>query len=87
MYRTLPGSWLRNLPYYLPLMFVVNFSIYRLITTPGQPLLGALVIWSFAIILTRTFVSVVLLKDHISPGLWIAIGFMIAARIAQQTWR
>lgn len=84
MYRLWPGLWLQHLWLYVPLMFVVNYCIYRMVTTPGLPLVGALIVWSFATIGLRTLVSALILRDNISLGTWIALALMVLARISQQ---
>jgi hypothetical protein len=87
LYRTLPGPWIRDLPLYLPIQVVICLCIYKLVTTPGQPLLGALILWSFATITTRVFVSTVLLHDKVPVGTWVAVALMVAARFSQQIWK
>lgn len=87
LYRTLPGSWLSNLWVWVPLQLGIGFAIYKLVTTPGTPLVGALIVWSFAVMGLRVLVSCVILKDVVPLGTWIALGLMIAARVAQSTWR
>jgi sulfite exporter TauE/SafE len=87
LYRTLPGSWVSHLWIWLPCALVVNYSIYRLVTMPGTPLIGALVMWSFATIISRTLISFFLLRDTIAPGVWCALVLMIAARITQSYWK
>jgi hypothetical protein len=86
-YRTRTESWLASLWLYVPLMFVVNYSIYRLVTLPGNPLLGALIMWSFATIFLRAGVSVFVLHDRMTPGLWAAVSLMVLARILQGVWK
>jgi hypothetical protein len=77
--------------YYLPLWAVggviVSYSIYRLVTQPGVPLVGALVMWSFAIIGMRVAVTTLLLHDRVAIGTWVALAFMICARVAQAVWK
>lgn len=87
LYRTRTESWLASLWLYMPLAVVVNYSIYRLVTLPGQPLLGALIMWSFATIFMRALVSLFLLNDKMTPGLWAAVSLMIVARILQGVWK
>jgi hypothetical protein len=86
-YRRLPGPWIHWCwAYVLPAM-LINYCIYKLITTPGQPMVGALIIWTFAVMGLRVFASAVLLKDTIPTGTWVALGLMVVARIAQVTWK
>lgn len=87
LYRTLPGPWTAHLWIWLPCALIVNYSVYRLVTIPGTPLIGALVMWSFATIVSRTLVSVFVLRDPIAPGIWCALVLMFAARTAQYFWK
>src|SRR5712672_413619 len=84
LYRTLTGSWLSYLYLWLPIQLTIGFAIYKLVTSPGVPLVGALVMWSACVIGLRVFISAVILKDIVPMGTWIAVGLMVAARIAQQ---
>lgn len=87
LYRTLKGSWLSYLYLWIPIQLTIGYSIYRLVTTPGTPLIGALIMWSFAVIGLRTFLSAVILRDVIPAGTWIALSLMILARISQTVWK
>jgi hypothetical protein len=87
LYRTLRGPWWHWLWLWVPMQLGIGYCIYRIVTVPGVPLVGALVMWSFAIIGTRVLVSVFILRDVISIGTWAALGLMVAARIAQSVWR
>lgn len=87
LYRTLPGTWWQYLPLWCLTGLTVSFAIHKLVTQPDTPLIGALVMWSFAVIASRVFVTVVLLQDRVSPGTWCALALMITARIVQGTWR
>lgn len=87
LYKTLPGPWANYLWIWVPAALFINYSIYRLVTMPGTPLIGALVMWSFATIVSRTIVSAFILKEHIAPGVWCAVALLFLARIVQTTWR
>lgn len=83
----LPGPWWHYLWAWVPLQTAVGYCVYRLVTVPGTNLLEAFVIWSFSTIVLRISVSVVLLNDPVSRGTWAALGLVIMARVAQNTWR
>lgn len=83
LYRTLEGPWWTHLYLWIPIQLTIGYSIYKLVNTPGTPLLGALIMWSFAVIATRVFVSLALLHDKVPAGTWVAVGLMAAARVAQ----
>jgi hypothetical protein len=87
LYRKITVPYWHLLPLWAVSGVIVSYAIYRLVTQPGVPLIGALVMWSFAVIGCRVFVTVVLLHDKVSPGTWVALGLMIAARIAQTVWK
>ena len=71
----------------MPLGFVINWCVYKIVTQPGVPLLAALVTWSFAVVLCRVFVSLVLLRDHMGAGAWTAFGLICVARVVQSLWK
>jgi hypothetical protein len=87
LYRTLPPPWWHYLWLWVPMQVAIGYCIYRIVTQPGVPLIGALVLWSFAVIGTRVFVSLFLLHDRIPNGTWAALALMVAARLAQSFWR
>lgn len=87
LYRRLDGGWWEYLWVWTPLSLCISYSICKLIRTPGLPLVGALIIWSVAIMGLRVLVSAVILRDHIALGTWVALGLMVLARISQQVWR
>lgn len=87
LYRVMPGTWWEWAWFYMLFSLTISFCIYKLITVPGQPLVGALIMWSFAVIGLRVFVSAVVLRDHIAPGTWAAVGLLIVARVAQVVWK
>lgn len=69
------------------MQLLTGYCIYRLVTVPGQPLLGALILWSFATIFIRMCVSLFILHDRMAPGLWAAVVLMVVARILQGVWK
>jgi multidrug transporter EmrE-like cation transporter len=85
-YRTF-GDPLRYWWAFLPVQCFIGYSIYKTVTTPNTPLVGALVIWSFATIFMRVFVSFVLLQDPVTRGTWCALVLLFAARIVQTYWK
>jgi hypothetical protein len=87
LYRVLPGGWLRWSWLYVFPALLVSFSIHKLVTTPGVPLVGALVMWSICIMGSRIFVTMFVLHDKVSPGTWVAVGLMVIARFAQTFWK
>jgi multidrug transporter EmrE-like cation transporter len=88
-YRTLPVPWSNAwyFTFFLIAQCAIGISIYKLVNTPGVPLIGAFVIWSFSTIIMRTIVSVVFLGDKISPGTWCAVALLLLARVAQSFWK
>lgn len=87
LYRVLPGGWLRWAWVYLPFAMVISYSIHKLVTTPGTPLIGALVLWSLCIMGSRITVTVLVLHDKVSTGTWVAVTLMIIGRFAQTFWK
>jgi len=87
LYRTLPDPWWNYLWLWVPMQTAIGYCIYRLVTQPGVPLIGALVMWSFAVIGTRVCVCVFLLRDKVPGGTWAALALVAAARLVQSIWR
>lgn len=87
LYRTMARPWWHYLWLWVPLQLFIGYSIYKIVTFPGQPLVGALIVWSFAIIGLRVFTTVFLLHDKVPPGTWAALGLMVVARIVQTVWK
>ena len=87
MYRTLPKPWWHYLWLWIPGQLLIGYCVYKMVTQPGVPLLGAFVVWSLAITGTRLLVTVFLLHDNVSRGNWIAFGLLVVARIAQSYLR
>lgn len=86
-YRTVPNPWGTYWYIFVPLQSFIGYSIYKLVTVPGAPLIGALIVWSFATIFMRVVVSAVILRDDIAPGVWMALVLMTIARVTQSYWR
>jgi hypothetical protein len=87
LYRTLRGPWWRYLWLWTPMQLLTGYCIYRLVTVPGAPLVGALILWSFATIGVRTALSYFILHDRIPAGTWAALGLMVVARALQTYWK
>jgi|SRR5882724_267268 len=88
-YRMFPAPW-TNAGYmtlFIVAQCVIGLAIYKIVNTPGVPLVGALIVWSFATIFMRVLVSYVFLHDKISPGTWCAVGLLVVARFAQTFWK
>lgn len=88
-YRTFPAPWTNPayLVFFVAGQCVIGLAIYKIVNMPGVPLVGALVIWSFATIFMRVVVSSVFLHDKISPGTWCAVLLLVVARFAQTFWK
>jgi hypothetical protein len=88
-YRTFPAPWENPiyLAFFLVAQCVIGLAIYKIVNTPGVPLVGALIVWSFATIFMRVVVSSVFLHDKISPGTWCAVLLLLVARFAQTFWK
>ena len=85
-YRTI-GNPVHYWYVFLPVQCFIGYSIYKIVTVPGTPLVGALIVWSFATIFMRVFVSGVILRDTIAPGIWAALALLVLARITQTYWK
>lgn len=87
LYRVLPNPWWHYLWLWIPLQTFIGYTVYRLVTLPNVSLIDAFIFWTFGTIAMRVFVSLVLLDDVVKPGTWVALGLVIAARVAQHFWR
>lgn len=87
LYRRLSGSWISHLYLWIPIQLLIGYCIYRLVSAPNTPLIGALIMWSFTVIGLRVFISAIILKDIVPVGTWVAVGLMIMARVAQAVWK
>lgn len=87
LYRTLTHPWWCYLWLWIPMQLFIGYAIYRLVTVPGVPLIGAFVTWSVCTLAIRVGVSIFVLHDRIAPGTWIAVGLLVLAKIAQQVWK
>lgn len=85
LYRTLPGPWLRYLYLWVPFQLTIGYSIYMMVRSSSS-LLSGFVVWAFATTLMRVFVSFVILREQIAVGTWIALGFIVLAKLAQSVW-
>lgn len=86
LYRTLPGVWWRYLWMWVPMQLTIGYCIYRLVTIPKTSLLDAFVVWAFSTTFMRVCVSLLLLRETIRTGTWVALGLVIMARVAQAWW-
>jgi hypothetical protein len=87
LYRVLPQSWWHYLYIWAPFSLLISYCICKLVTQPGVPLVGALIIWSLAIMGTRVAVTLFLLHDRVAPGTWVALALLLAGRVAQAVWK
>lgn len=87
LYRTLPGGWLQWTWIYIPLAVFINYSVYRMVTVPGVPLMGAMITWSLCSLLARVAITTMVLHDRVSLGTWIAVGLVFVGKLTQDLWR
>lgn len=86
LYRVLPGPWWHYLYVWIPFQLSIGYCISRLVTTPGNSLLDAFVVWAFSTTFMRVLVSILLLREDIKVGTWFALGLLVMARISQTFW-
>lgn len=87
LFRTIKEPWYHYLWAWIPLQTFIGYCVYRLVTTPGTSLIDAFIVWTFATIGMRVFVSAAILHDTVAPGTWAALALMLIARAVQVTWR
>lgn len=75
LFPRLPWSWW--LPVTLPLMLLINYSIWRILTSASS-LIGGVVIFSIAVALIRAWVSFSLGEQPHWQD-WIALGLILMA--------
>jgi len=86
LYKVAPGTWLSNLWYFLPLQLGISWLLYKMIQLPIS-LLEVFIVWTVSTAVLRIFVSVFLLEQYISNGVWAATAMLILARVVQIVWR
>lgn len=86
LYRASSRAWWELLPIGAPLSLFISYTVCHIVRQHAS-LLGALVTWSFAVILCRLFVSLVVLGDRPSPGDWAGYSLIVAAKIVQTIWK
>lgn len=86
LYRTVPGSWLENWWLFIPIQLVIGYGIWQLVRAPHTTLVDAFVVWAFSTAILRVFVSVVVLREEVKTGTWIALSLLILARVVQLVW-
>ena len=87
LYRVLPGGWWPWIWIWAPLSLTISYSICKLITVPGVPLVGALIIWTLSVMGLRVLLTTVILRDAVPVGTWAALGLMVVARVVQVSWK
>ena len=87
LYRVLPGPWFQYLWLWIPGQTIIGYCVYKMVTVPNTSLLAAFVVWTFATMCMRIFVSTVALHDTITPGTWAALGLIVLAKVVQHVWR
>ncbi len=85
-YRVMPNPW-SHWYIFAPAQIFIGYAVYKIVTVPNTPLIGALIVWSFATIAMRVVVSAVVLRDHIAPGVWAALALLLMARVTQTFWK
>jgi multidrug transporter EmrE-like cation transporter len=79
-------TWWQMAPFLLlPAMFV-NYAVYRVLRG-SENLLTGFIVWSMASVASRTFVSLVLLRERVSKGSWAAFALLLAAQVVKKLWR
>lgn len=86
MYRTFPGTYFSNMWMFMPVQFAISYGIYQLVRQPGLSLIDAFVVWALGTTALRLLVSIVILKDTVTVGTWIALGLLLLARAAQMAY-
>lgn len=88
-YRALPAPW-SNAWHFVGFIIAQSFvgvCVYKIVNTPNTSLLAAFIVWSFAVVVARTCVTVFLLHDKVSNGTWAAVALLLCARITQAFWK
>lgn len=70
----------------IPCQALISYSIWRLVTTPGQSLIDAFVVFALATTSLRVFLTVAVFHDKVGNGTWFALALLILARVAQTSW-
>ena len=84
LYRVLPGPWWTHLYLWVPIQMTIGYGIYRMVTASPN-LLDAFIVWNVATTGMRVFVTLVVLRDDVAFGTWVALILVMLAKGAQ-TW-
>lgn len=84
-YKTLSGGWVSQLPIILPVQLIISYAIYRLVTMPNTSLLDAFIVFAFFTTTLRVLATVLILDETVRLGTWVALGFVVLAKVAQAT--
>ena len=87
IYRKLPGPFWSFWWAVIPANVLISYTVYKLVTTPGATLIDAFIVWSFSTICLRVVVTIFFLNDTVHTGTWMALAFLLAARLTQTFWR
>lgn len=85
LYRTMTVPWWKLLWVWIPFQLAIGYSIYRMVQG-SSTLMAGFVVWAFATTLMRVFVSVVILRENVAVGTWIALVLIVLAKLSQTAW-
>lgn len=85
MYIRIQVPWWHYLWVWVPMQVLMSYCIYRLVTYQSANLLTAFVLFGTTTIGLRVLVTLFVLDSPVSRGTWIALLFMLVARISN-TW-
>jgi len=83
LYRKLPGPWSAHLILWIPLHLIMGYLVYKVVVS-GSSLLSAFVIGNFVTTTMRVAVTLIVLREPVSSGTWIALGLMVLAQFARR---
>ena len=79
-------DWFEHWWLFIPAAIVINFSVYKLVTT-GPTLLLAIVAFSLSTLLLRVLASQFLLGEALAKGNLVAVVALVTAAVVGHIWR
>ncbi|KKM46757.1 hypothetical protein LCGC14_1559360 [marine sediment metagenome] len=79
-------SWPEYWWLFIPVAIIINFSVYKLVTT-GPTLLLAIVAFSLSTLLLRVLASQFLLGEALAKGNLVAVVALVTAAVVGRIWR
>lgn len=80
------GTWGALGWFYAPMAVLSSWFLFKVFN--GAPsIIEATIVFTLVIQSLRTASALLVLKQNVSPGAWLGLGFVVAANISRALWR